>query len=296
VLNARSGSLGDADAAVISVRQAFVGVGLAADIELASGDKLVAAVERATARAARGEVRATVVGGGDGTVSAAAGLVAGTGIPLGILPFGTLNHFARDAGIPSDLAQAAAVIAANRVRLVDIGAVNDRTFVNNSSIGIYPQIVFDREKLRRKGPLGKWPAMFLALLRVLRRLASRRLRVRAGGVEQTVRTPLIFIGNNQYGMDAFALGRRVKLDGGELWLYVVRSVGVFGLVRLAARLALGLAKLDRDLIVLRTNSATIDKKSRRGVLVALDGEIVTMEAPLRYTVRPRALALLVPDQ
>jgi len=296
VLNARSGSLGDGDAAVTSVRQAFVAVGLAADIELASGDKLVAAVERATARAARGEVRATVVGGGDGTVSAAAGLVAGTGIALGILPFGTLNHFARDAGIPSDLAEAAAVIAANRVRLVDIGAVNDRTFVNNSSIGIYPQIVFDREKLRRKGPLGKWPAMFLALLRVLRRLASRRLRVRAGGVEQTVRTPLIFIGNNQYGMDAFALGRRVKLDGGELWLYVVRSVGVFGLVRLAARLALGLAKLDRDLIVLRTNTATIDKKSRRGVLVALDGEIVTMQAPLRYTVRPRALALLVPDQ
>src|SRR4051812_6153306 len=190
VLNPLSGSLGDGDATLASVRQAFEKVGLATDIAFASGDKLVAAVELAVARAARGEGRAAGVGGGDGTVSAAAGLIAGTGIPLGILPLGTLNHFARDTGIPFDLEEAAAVIAANRVRLVDIGDVNGRTFVNNSSIGIYPQIVFGREKLRKTGPLGKWPAMFLALLRVLRRLTARRLRVRAGGTEQTVRTPL----------------------------------------------------------------------------------------------------------
>src|SRR4051794_15792309 len=106
VLNPLSGSLGDRDAALTSVSTAFAEVGLGADIEFASGDALVAAVERAAVRAARGEIRAVVVGGGDGTVGAAAGVIAGTRIPFGVLPCGTLNHFARDAGIPVDLAEA----------------------------------------------------------------------------------------------------------------------------------------------------------------------------------------------
>jgi diacylglycerol kinase family enzyme len=294
VVNPQAGGATDRTATVRAVREAFRDAHIEAEVEVASGQALVAAMGRAAERAKRGEFRAVVVGGGDGTINAAAGAFAGTGMTLGILRLGTLNHFARDAGIPFDLTEAVAIIKANHVRLVDVGDMNGRTFVNNSSIGIYPQMVLDREMLRKRHPLGKWPAMLLAVLGVLRGLSHRRLRVRAGGAAHVVRTPLIFVGNNQYGMDAFALGRRLRLDEGELWLYVVRSTGVLGLVRIAARLALGLPDVDRDLIVSKAARATIEARSRR-LLVALDGEVVALQPPLRYSLRPKALALLAPE-
>ena len=114
------------------------------------------------------------------------------------------------------------------------------------------------------------------------------------GASRAVRTPLLFIGNNEYAVDFSALGRRRQLDGGELWLYVVRPVGPFGLLRLAVRLALGLPDIHHDLTVVKADTAIIEAK--RQVLVALDGELVLTQSPLRYAIRPLALAVLAPDQ
>jgi diacylglycerol kinase family enzyme len=295
VVNLRSGAERDSDpeAFLGAVAAALAKAGLAATVEAATPSTIVAAIGRAVARARAGEVDAVVVGGGDGTVSAGAAATAGTGIPLGILPLGTLNHFARDCGIPLALETAAEVVATGHLRQVDVAEVNGLTFINNSSIGIYPRVVRNRDRLQRSRGLRKWLAMLLATVRVLRAVSYRRLRVRVAGRGRPVRTPLLFIGNNEYGTQVFQLGRRLRLDGGELWLYVVRPVGVLGLLQLAARMALGLLNVSRDLIVFKGPSATIEMRKRR-TLVALDGEVVASDTPLRYAIRPKALTVIVP--
>jgi diacylglycerol kinase family enzyme len=128
-------------------------------------DELASSQERA-----RRHFDIVVVGGGDGSVSAAASVLAGSNISLGILPLGTLNHFARDLGLPLELEGAVRLIAAGRVRLVDVGEVNGRVFLNNSSLGIYPHLVAERDRYRRHGP-ARWLAAVFALCRVLWRLA-----------------------------------------------------------------------------------------------------------------------------
>ena len=119
------------------------------------------------ARTATAGAAAVIAAGGDGTVSAVAAGLVGSPTLLGVLPLGTLNHFAKDLHIPLELEAAVSVIAAGRVARIDAGQVNDRVFINNSSIGIYPSVVEIREELRRAGH-AKWPAMAIATVRVLR--------------------------------------------------------------------------------------------------------------------------------
>ncbi len=160
-----------------------------------------------------------VIGGGDGTVQAAASVLAASDLPLGILPLGTLNHFARDLGLPLDLEAALRVVAAGRIRLVDVGEVNGRVFINNSSLNIYPQLVAEHERYRRHGP-ARWLAAALALYRVSWRLTRPRVRVLAPGRQAEHRTGCLFIANNMYRLDAFASAKRMRLNDGELCLYM----------------------------------------------------------------------------
>ena len=149
------------------VRSAFAARGISSEVEAIPGGKLLDAANRALQKAQRNEVDAIVAGGGDGTIHTVAAVLAGTGVPLGILPLGTLNHFAKDLGIPLDLDGAVDVVAAAHGVNVDVGEVNGIVFINNSSIGVYPYMVLDRERLRRTG-LRKWTAMALAGLHMLR--------------------------------------------------------------------------------------------------------------------------------
>ena len=119
-----------------------------------------------------------MVGGGDGSIRAVAGVLADSDVPLGVVPLGTLNHFAKDLGIPLKVEDAAATIAAGRTRLVDLAEVNGETFINNSSIGIYPYMVIDRERRRAQHKLTKWMAMVPAFFRMLRHFPRRRLASR----------------------------------------------------------------------------------------------------------------------
>src|SRR5205085_1689796 len=123
------------------VAEALERAGINAEVELVGAGEIG---QRCRASAERGDPL-VVVGGGDGTISAAASALAGTETLLGILPLGTLNHFGRDLGIPTDLDEAAALIAARTVREVDVAEMNDRTFINNSAIGLYPLLVLDRD-------------------------------------------------------------------------------------------------------------------------------------------------------
>ena len=283
----RSGDEGLAE----RLKAAFDESGVAADIRLVAADRLSA--EFADAATADG-LDAVVAGGGDGTISAAAGALAGTGLPLGILPLGTLNHLARDAGIPFALEEAVAVIASGKARPIDVAEVNGRVFVNNSAIGLYPRIVRHREELQERRGRSKRLAMLAASLHTLRRFRGHRLTIDLGGLQAPLETPLLFVGNNRYHTSLLALGRRGALDHGELCLYAPLVRGRLHFLGLGLRGLFGLAR-QRDFVSLYgVTEATVH--SRRPTLnVSLDGEAVTIATPLRYRIRPGALLLIVPS-
>ena len=199
-----------------AISSALAAHGLIAEIEFIDGSGLKSAVERARARAERGEIDAVIVGGGDGSLRTAASVLAGTGVPLGILPLGTMNHFAKDLGLPLSIQEASVAIAGGQIRAVDIAEVNGEIFINNSSIGIYPYMVIDRERRMARHKLAKWAAMVPAFFRMMWHFPRRRLRIAAPGFERPYRTPCLFVGNNQYAMELFTARRRQRLDSGKL--------------------------------------------------------------------------------
>ena len=271
--------------------EAFRAAGIDADVRLTDSDDIFEALKEA---ASAPGLDAVVAGGGDGTLSCAAGHLAGTGRPLGILPLGTLNHLARDAGIPVGIEEAAKTIAARRIREIDVAEVNGRVFVNNSSVGLYPDMVMLREQEQERLGRSKRRAMLSASLASLRHFRRHRLWISAPGLEAPIRTPLLFIGNNRYQVNLFGLGQRERLDEGELCLYAIRAKSRLHLFWAGVR---GIfCKLDqqRDFITAYVTEAEIGS-DRPTLTLSADGETVRMETPLRYRIRPKALKLIVPE-
>jgi diacylglycerol kinase family enzyme len=272
------------------MRTALAAVGIDADIELVSGGECAV---RCRAIAERGD-ELLVVGGGDGTISAAASALVGTDTRLGILPLGTLNHFARDLGIPTDLDEAAQLIARGHVRRVDVGEMNGRIFINNSAIGLYPLMVVDRDLQRRRLGRSKRVAMLVASLRTLIRFNHHRLTLtvnedRTGRVD----TPLLFVGNNEYRTDIGAAGTREKLDGGELCVFVMRKKTRRGMI--AASLRALFNRMRPDDMVRLDHVERLQVASHRSQLaVSLDGEVIRAEPPLDYKIRKQALLVIAP--
>lgn len=298
ILNVQGKAVADTGAESVHQRvaAAFAAARVDAVIELVSGAELAPAVQGALGPEPSGEgfaFDALVVGGGDGTISTAAGFLAGTGIPLGVLPLGTLNHFARDLGIPAVIELATMTIAEGHARHVDVAEVNGRVFINNSSIGIYPYMVETRERQRRALGLGKWWAMALAFVWMLRRFPVHRLYISTGQGARPRTTPCAFIGNNLYTLDASAFGTRDALDRGELGVYIAKSRSRLGLLSLMLRAAFGGLKPARDFELIRTQQILIHSRSRR-LRVAVDGEVEKLAPPLRYRIRPRELRVIAP--
>ena len=232
-----------------------------------------------------------VVGGGDGTVNAIASVAAGSETALGVLPLGTLNHFARDARIPLALDAAVETAVKGKPRQVDVAEVNGRMFVNNSSIGLYPAIVRRREKLR--GRVGKWPAMLWAMQTVLRSHPFLDLTLELDGKPERRRTAFVFVGNNSYEMEGFSIGLRERIDCGVLSVYLTRRPRRFSLLLLALRALFGRLHQAEDFEAATTGELRIDSRHKR-VLVATDGEVAPAEMPLVYRIHPRALRVVTP--
>jgi YegS/Rv2252/BmrU family lipid kinase len=244
--------------------------------------------------AARDAYKVVVAAGGDGTVNSVASAVVESDKILGILPLGTLNHFARDMKIPFDLEAAAKTIVAGHTTEIDVAEVNNRIFVNNSSLGLYPIIVREREKRERLG-LGRWRAFVWAVIQALRRYPFLDVRVRVDDefVDQT--TPFVFIGNNEYAMESFNIGLRDRLDRGVLSIYITQRTTRLQLIILALRAVIGRLRDDKDFLAFSSKHVRIETHHRR-LRVAFDGEIDVMEPPLQYRVRTRALRVIVPKQ
>jgi diacylglycerol kinase family enzyme len=285
ILNPGSGGSGDDTAARII--ELFAARGREATILAASRGRTVADQAR---RAAAEGCRVAVAAGGDGTVSAVAAAVAGSDTPLGVLPLGTLNHFAKDLGLPLDLADAVRLVAEGAVRRVDVGEVNGRVFVNNSSLGVYPRIV----ALRRRpgGGRSKWLAAAWASLVVLRRRPFMAVRIRTADETVVRRTPFVFVGNNEYRMAGLHAASRDSLATGRLAVYVMHAPRRRSLLLMGWRVLLQGIDRVHELELFQVEEAVIE--TRYHPTVALDGEVVSMASPLTYRIRPQALAVLAP--
>ena len=287
LINAGGGAAARAGAALIDqVTAAFADAGLAVTVELLEG---AAVRERVQELAER---RLVVVGGGDGTLGCAAGALAGRDTALGILPLGTRNHLARELGIPLDLPGAAKLIAAGRRRAIDLGRCNDRVFVNNASIGVYPALVRNRDATRDRRGWPKWVAIMPATWAALRRLRHHRLRLSFGDDRAEVVTPLLFVGNNRYLLERGQVGSRAALDDGCLSVFAIASRRRWALVTMVVRMLAGAADRDSDFAAIGETATLAVGGRSRDVDVALDGEVVRLPMPLRFTVMPRALTVI----
>jgi diacylglycerol kinase family enzyme len=290
LLNVAAGTVAT-DSPVQRIVEAFAGTSLEADVRSVEASSM----EEEVRAAAGSRAEVVVVGGGDGTLSLAAQVLVGGGKPLGILPLGTLNHFAQDLGIPRELHESVRTIEAGHLREVDVGEANGRVFLNNCSIGLYPQMVKGREVLRHRSGEGKWLAMLRAAYDVLRRFPLVHVTLRVGEREAAFAAPFVFVGNNRYELSLLALGRRGRVDAGELGVYFSRSRGRLGLLRLALLGLLGRLEQDRDFDAFAVPCVEIGTH-RSHLRVALDGELAAIVPPVRCRSRPRALRVLAPPQ
>jgi diacylglycerol kinase family enzyme len=292
LLNVAAGSVDSEESVqhVARVLAAFRAAGVDAAVRAVAPLDLAAEVEKA----ARSDADVVVLGGGDGTLNCGVGALADGDKPLGILPLGTLNHFAKDLGIPMDLDEAVGTVVAGHVRTVDLGEVNGHLFLNNSSLGIYPEVVREREEIRHHGIASKWAAMARAAIDQLRRFPMVTVTLRLPDRGLRVTSPLVFVGNNRYEMKLLRIGRRSHLDRGELFLYVARDRSRLGFLALAVRALRGRLDPDKDFVSAGLPFVEVATSWRRSLRVALDGEVMRLSPPLRYRIRPRALRVLAP--
>jgi diacylglycerol kinase family enzyme len=262
-----------------------------ADLLCSDGGRSIAELARS---AAQRPYEVLVAAGGDGTMNAVASAITGTDRAMGVLPLGTVNHFAKYLGIPADLEGAVRTLAEGRRVRIDVGEVNGRVFVNNSTIGIYPRIVRRREQLRKSHGLNKWLAFALATIAGIRRHDFVRLRLLMDEQELRLKTPFVFIANNDFKLGDLAIGPSDPLGSGELGVCVAHPRSRLSILRLLASAAVGRIQSAQDFTVLRTKGLWVDTPLR-SLHVATDGEIITLTPPLRYRSRPSALGVIVPQ-
>lgn len=239
------------------------------------------------------DIDAVVVGGGDGTILTAVLAGLGGDKPLGILPLGTLNLFARDLGLPADPVEAARVLAGARPSLIDLAEVNGLPFAIWASLGMHPWVVRRRDHLQRDG-MRKGRAMLMAALRAFRRfpLIDVTLNLPEGAV--SVSTPMLFIANNPWREQPLPLSREA-LDTGKLVIHVAACSGRLSLLRLAFEAVLGHWRASPRLRTYTTEEVRVTSRKRR-MMVSLDGEVTVMSSPLVFRARPKALRVLMPTR
>jgi diacylglycerol kinase family enzyme len=237
-----------------------------------------------------------VAAGGDGTITTLASALVGTDRNLAILPLGTVNALAKDLNVPLNIPAAIDAMANGVSHRIDVGEVNGRIFLHKVVIGIIPSLAAGREYIRGK----ETTAAKLAFLRyIFRRLArAKRMAVAiepSDGPRRIERVQALAVASNSYDEGLGQFFARHSLDRGTLTLYILRRLKPGDFVRLVARMMMGRWR-DYDALSMETvQSVTIDTHKTL-LKVMFDGDVQTMETPLHFTIRPKALSVLVPAE
>jgi len=293
VLNRGGGTLRtmDAQAFAEAARRSLEAAGHTAEFRLVEGDGIADALARV---AAAPDVDVVLAGGGDGTVSAAAGALMETGKALAVLPAGTMNLFARGLGIPLDLEDAVAALATGTVRAVDIATVNGRPFIHQFSVGLHSELIQRREAMSYSSRPGKIRASVMAAIATVVKPPRIRFRLELPSAEIAAVASSLSVSNNIFGDGPLPVAARP--DGGELGIYIARAHRGGEIVRILLSIATGRWKRNAAIemhaaprVVLRVDRAA------RGFECAVDGELRPLEPVTEIAIRPGALNVLVPQ-
>ncbi|HWI17464.1 MAG TPA: diacylglycerol kinase family protein [Vicinamibacterales bacterium] len=233
-----------------------------------------------------------VAAGGDGTVSAVATAAAKASRTLGIIPTGTLNHFARDTGIPTEIDEALDAIRTGRDQSVDVGTVNGHLFLNNVSLGNYPRMVRHRTKLETRG-LSRRLSGTVAAFETWWDLRSVTAALTLDGEHITRRSPFIVIANGSYVLSGFSLGQREQINDSRLSVYVAPRSGRFGALMLPLRALVGNLEQYEQFEIMSAKAVKASLRYSR-IAVGIDGEVRELQTPLEFAIQRQALRVRVP--
>ncbi|WP_405405287.1 diacylglycerol/lipid kinase family protein [Paracoccus sp. Ld10] len=234
-----------------------------------------------------------IAAGGDGTQSAVAGALAGSDVAMGVLPGGTFNYFARDLGVGETIDDALDTILEARVETVDVGDVNDLIFLNNVSLGAYPQILKTREGIYRRWGRSRMAAYWSVMVALRRLRSPMQLVARVDGRESRYTSALVFVAHSAYQLKSFGLEGADEIERGMFAVLIAKARRPLPLMRSALRMAMGKSAKNDDFDLILTDALTIETPDRRQ-LVAHDGEKSTLQSPFRFKVRHDGLRVLLP--
>ncbi len=255
-------------------------------------------IARQTVEQARSRGGVVVVAGGDGTINAVAQATLGSGCPFGVLPQGTFNYFSRTHGIPSDTTEAMRLLLTARAHPVQVGLVNDRVFLVNASMGLYPKLLENREAHKRQFGRNRLVAFWSGLITLLREHRQLRLLIEHRGETRHMRTPTLFVSNNRLQLEQIGIPQARLLEQGLLAAITLRPVGTLTMLWLLVRGAFGqLGEADSvtHFAFKRISVTPAMPYGTHRVKIATDGEIVWLQAPIEFRVAPESLYLLKPE-
>ena len=297
VLNAGSGRR-DGEAAREAIETVLSAAGRRFRLQaVEQPERLRPLAERAVAEA-RESGGVVVAAGGDGTINALAQAALGSGCPFGVIPQGTFNYFSRSHGIPSDTLEATRLLLGARPQPVQVGLVNDRVFLVNASLGLYPQLLEDREAWKQQFGRTRLVALGAALATLLREHRQLQLVIELPGSVRRIRTPTLFVGNNRLQLEQIGIEQARALEAGRLAAITLRPVGTWAMLGLLVRGALGRLGEADQVMSLGFEHMSVRPAlpyGRRRVKLATDGEVLWMRTPLEFRVAPAPLWLLKPE-
>ena len=291
---------GQADGVRQTLQAGCAEAGRALEVHVVDDPKQLSTMARRAVQRAKECGGIVVAAGGDGTINTVAQAVLESGCAFGVLPQGTFNYFSRTHGIPAETGEALQVLLAGHHQPVQVGRVGGRLFLVNASLGLYPQLLEDREAWKRQFGRSRFVAFWAGLSTLLRSHPSLRLAVEVQGRERELRTPTLFVGNNALQMEQLGLLEARAIDAGMLAAIALRPVGRLTMMGLLLRGALGRLGEADDLVHIATPRLVVRARRRLGALrgqhikVATDGEITWMRLPLTFEVAAQALNLLRP--
>jgi diacylglycerol kinase family enzyme len=292
IINAQAGTLINTDPAEFArvIDERLSAGGHTVTVDLLEPEGLEAAMDEALGT----EIDVLAVGGGDGTIKAAAAKLVGSRIALGIIPLGTLNRLARDLNIPFDPAEAASVIAAGQPRAIDVADVNGRIFLCSSLLGLPLRVAEQRQALRGAGLIERLSG-YTALLKNF--LANRRrftVEIDDGRRAKRARAMSIAVSNNPFAREASPTLTRTCLDGGKLALYLSEHPSGGAMSWAIVKRLFGKWDDDDPHVEEVCAEHIVLRSERQHVRVSNDGEIEELSTPLTYSINPRALQIIAP--